>query len=168
MVAKIHFLTLLKTITNCIDSTLQTQNRNIIKQTSKSWFFRLVIYQKTFKKLSTEQQKSIFVPNEAICRHQLWNFSFLLIALAPFLTPFAIGKTRDSAKGLTLNPFLNKPWFLHVCSTSLLKTLWEKQKLLMTSNFSFSHSVFYPFGELSDIFIQFGIAVCKFFQFGRV
>ena len=23
---------------------------------------------------------------------------------------------------------------------------WEKEKLLVTSNFSFSHSVFYPFG----------------------
>ena len=44
-----------------------------------------------------------------------------------------------------LNPFPNKPWFLRVCSTSLLKTLWEKEKLLVTSNFSFSHSVFYPF-----------------------
>ena len=27
-----------------------------------------------------------------------------------------------------------------------LKTLWEKEKLLVTSNLSFSHSVFYPFG----------------------
>ena len=42
------------------------------------------------------------------------------------------------------NPFPNKPWFSRVCSTSLLKTLREKEKLLITSNFSFSHSVFYP------------------------
>ena len=59
-------------------------------------------------------------------------------------------------------PFPNKPWFLCGCSTSLektegkgeiarnqhfllLKTLWEKEKLLIASNFSFSHSVFYPF-----------------------
>ena len=32
---------------------------------------------------------------------------------------------------LTLNPFSNKPWFLSVCSTSLLKTLREKKKLLV-------------------------------------
>ena len=32
-----------------------------------------------------------------------------------------------------------------VCSTSLLKTLRKKEKLLVTSNFSFSHSDFYPF-----------------------
>ena len=36
------------------------------------------------------------------------------------------------------NPFTNKPWFLGVCSTSFLKTLREKEKLLVTSNFSFS------------------------------
>ena len=45
-----------------------------------------------------------------------------------------------------INSFPNKPWFSCVCSTSLLKTLWEKEKLLVMSNFSFSHSVFYPFG----------------------
>ena len=39
-------------------------------------------------------------------------------------------------------PFPNKPWFLRVYSTSILKPLWEKQKLLVTSNFSFLHSVF--------------------------
>ena len=38
----------------------------------------------------------------------------------------------------------NKPWFLRVCSGSLSKTPWEKEKLLVTSNFSFSHRVFYP------------------------
>ena len=69
---------------------------------------------------------------------------------------------------LWFNPFPNKPWFLSVCSTSLLKTLWEKEKLLVTSSFSFSRSVFYPFGELSAIFIKFEIVVCKSFQFGRV
>ena len=51
-----------------------------------------------------------------------------------------------------LNPFPNKPWFLRVWSLNLLKTLREKQKLLIMSNFSFSHSVFYPFRELSAIF----------------
>ena len=53
------------------------------------------------------------------------------------------------------------PGILHVCSTSLLKTLWEKEKFIVVSNFSFSHIVFYPFGELSTIFIEFKIALCK-------
>ena len=48
------------------------------------------------------------------------------------------------------------------------KHIWEKEKLLFVSNFSFSQSVFYPFGELSAIFIEFYIVVCKLFQFGRV
>ena len=61
----------------------------------------------------------------------------------------------------------NKPCFLRVCSRSLLKTLWKKEKLLVTSYFFFSHSVFYLFRELSAIFIKFEIVVCKVFQFGR-
>ena len=66
------------------------------------------------------------------------------------------------------NPFPNKPRFLCVCTTSLLKSLWETEKLLVTSNFSFSPSVFYPFREFSAIFIKFEIVVCKLFQFGNV
>ena len=53
------------------------------------------------------------------------------------------------------------PGFLLVCSTSLLKTMWANEKLLVTSSFFFSHSVFYLFGEL---FIKFEIFVCKHFQ----
>ena len=68
----------------------------------------------------------------------------------------------------SFNPFPNKPWFLRVCSKRLLKKLWEKGKLLVTSNFSFSHNVFYPFGELSAIFIKFETVVCRLFQFGNV
>ena len=49
-------------------------------------------------------------------------------------------------KRSSVNPFPNNNWFLRVCSTGLLKTLWEKEKLLVTSNFSFSHSVFFTFG----------------------
>ena len=41
------------------------------------------------------------------------------------------------------NPFPNMFWFIRVCSKRLLKTLWEKEKLLVTSNFSFSRNVSY-------------------------
>ena len=44
----------------------------------------------------------------------------------------------------------------------------EKEKLLVTSNFSFSHIVFYPFGEIPAIFIKFEHVVCKLFQLGGV
>ena len=43
--------------------------------------------------------------------------------------------------------FSNKALFLRACNKNLLKTLWEKEKLLVTSNFSFSHSVFYSLGK---------------------
>ena len=66
------------------------------------------------------------------------------------------------------NPFPNKPWLSHVCNTSLLKTWWEKEKLFIMSNFSFSKRVFYPFGELSAMFIKFKIVICKLFSFGKV
>ena len=69
---------------------------------------------------------------------------------------------------IAFNPFPNKPGFLGVCITGLLKTLWEKEKLLVTSNFSFSHSVFNAFGEPMAVFIKFVIVLCKLFQFGRV
>ena len=64
-------------------------------------------------------------------------------------------------KSFTTKPVPNNPWFLHVCSTSLLKTLWEKEKLLVTSNFFFSHSVFYTFEKLPVTFIKSEIVVCK-------
>ena len=94
-------------------------------------------------------------------------------------------KTSDKVLGDLIYPvgfwkvgihieFLNflpvKPlFFLHVCSIFFFsKTQWEKEKLLIKSNFSFSHCVFYSFGELSVIFIKFKIIVCKAFEFGQV
>ena len=41
-----------------------------------------------------------------------------------------------------------------------------KGEIAVTSNFSFSHSVFYPFGDISAFFIKLKIVVCKLFQFG--
>ena len=44
-----------------------------------------------------------------------------------------------------INPIPNKPWFLRVSNTNLLKTLWEMGRLLVTTSFSLIHSVLYPF-----------------------
>ena len=63
---------------------------------------------------------------------------------------------------MRLKAFPNKSWILRVCSTSLFKTLREKEKFLLVT------SVFYPFGELSTIFTKSYNVVCKLFQFGRV
>ena len=64
-----------------------------------------------------------------------------------------------------LNPCANKPWLLPVCDRSLLKTLGEKEKSLVMSNFSFSLSIFTRF---SATLIKSEIVDCKSFQFGRV
>ena len=56
-----------------------------------------------------------------------------------------------------VNLFRNRPWFLHMCITSLLKTLWKKEKLLILSNFFFSHSVFLPSWIIFCHFHQFQI-----------
>ena len=97
------------------------------------------------------------------CAKILYRYRFLFISLQQTLFHVAL-----EALGVNyLNPFPNKPGFLRVCSTSLLKTLWEKEKLLVTSNFSFSHSVFYPFEELFSIFVKFEIIVCKLFHFWK-
>ena len=68
------------------------------------------------------------------------------------------------------NPFPNNPLFLRVCinNRQLLKTQWGREKLLLTSNFCFSHSVLYTVTELSSVFLKFEIVVCKLFKFGRV
>ena len=41
-----------------------------------------------------------------------------------------------------------------------MKTLWDMEKLHVTSNFSFAHNVFYPLDGRSAIFIKFEIVVC--------
>ena len=63
-----------------------------------------------------------------------------------------------------LNPFTNRPLFPRVCSTRFLKTLWEKEKLLVTSSLSFSHGVFHPSGETSTIFIKLKLSSANSFK----
>ena len=89
---------------------------------------------------------------------------FQLCFPKPFLK--ALIKARIVRK--RVNPFPNKALSLSVCTTSLLKTLCQKEKLLLMSNFSFSHGIFYPFGESSTMFIKLKIVVCKHFHFGRI
>ena len=43
-----------------------------------------------------------------------------------------------------------------------------KGEIVHNEQFLLFHSVLYPFGELSVIFIKFEIVVCKLFEFGRV
>ena len=67
--------------------------------------------------------------------------SFLILhhTLLSCINPFPIRQILDSSK---LKEFANDNFEFDESSPKWLKTLWEKEKLLVTSNFSFSHSVF--------------------------
>ena len=59
----------------------------------------------------------------------------------------------------------NKPWFLRVCSTNLLKTLCQKKKLLVRAISSFPTVFSTHLDGLSAIFVKFEIVVCLLFRF---
>ena len=68
------------------------------------------------------KKASVMTPNNYICANMLISVASLL----------CVSYTLTHSH--TMTPF-----------EALLKTLWEKEKLLVTSNFSFTHSVFYQF-----------------------
>ena len=76
--------------------------------------------------------------------------------------------SENVKQGILLTLSQTSPGFYVSAVQVFWKTLWGKEKLLITSNFSFSHSVFHTLGELSSIFIKFEIVVCKHFLFGSV
>ena len=101
---------------------------------------------------------------ENICDLYRWDCKPMKLRSSKALvlrSSITLSSNRPKMKVQTFNPFPTKPWFLCTYSPSLLKTLQKKDKLLITSNFSFSHSVFYQFKEMSSIFIKFEIVVCK-------
>ena len=57
---------------------------------------------------------------------------------------------------------------LSTLERGLLETLWEKEKMLVSSIFSFSHNVFYPSQNIFQNFNHISIFVCKRFQFRQV
>ena len=69
-----------------------------------------------------------------------------------------------------LNPFSNKPLYLHVYSISFsfLKYCQKRRNCSQRAISPFFYSVFYPFKKNSAIFIKFIIVVCKLFWFGKV
>ena len=104
------------------------------------------------------------IVQDAVFNHLLWFKGNLPFELIKFLSNYLF-----LSKGWSgINPFPDKPWFLRVYGTSLLKTLWEKEKMLVTSIFSFSHSVFYSIKEINPHFSNIQFVVCKCFQFSHV
>ena len=67
----------------------------------------------------------------------------------PQISTFMDRFQNNLAQLFAMTLFQTSLSFYYVCSTSLLKTLLEQEKLLVRSNFSFSHSVFYLSGKRS-------------------
>ena len=57
-------------------------------------------------------------------------------------------KSIHSLASAVFNPLLHRYSFWHNHNRQLLKTLWEKKTLLVTSNFFFSHNVFFSIRKL--------------------
>ena len=110
--------------------------------------------------LSSYVGKGEIAPNEQFLLCQQWfqpfwtTFSHFRQIQNCHLQIFSVWKCLKFFVFERVNPFPNKPWFLRVCNASLLKTLRKKEKLLVTSNLSFSYSVFDLFRELSAILHQ--------------
>ena len=90
---------------------------------------------------------------------QVLHFTHGLISIQQ---PIFMPRSVDSV----FNLLPSEPVFSLVCSKSLLKTLLENVKLLIISNFFFSHSVIYRFNKRT--FLHFGIVIIKLFLFGLV
>ena len=66
-------------------------------------------------------------------------------------------------------PFPNKSWFLHVCSTSLLQTLWKEENCSRRAIPPFPTVFLHIWRPLHyAISIKFNFVVCKFLHFGQV
>ena len=67
-----------------------------------------------------------------------------------------------------INPLLHNHYFLHLQKRELLKTLWKKEKMLVSSIFSFLHNVFYSSQHKLQFLSQNYFVVCKCFEFRLV
>ena len=69
------------------------------------------------------------------------NVNFSVIFIFSSASSFKVDQSKNLLFGKELKPI---PTFWRPWETSLLKTLWEKEKLLLTSNFSFFPQCFLP------------------------
>ena len=80
---------------------------------------------------------------------------------------FWSANSNNSMK-LYIQFFTTQSQLLTPLEKNLLKTLWEKEKTLVTSIFSFSQNVFYHFQNKFQFSSCNYSIVCKFFEFGMV
>ena len=84
-----------------------------------------------------------------------FHFNFLIPIFFCHLQIYAFNldwhKILAFPKGL-INPLPNNPWFLQPWDGSLFKTLWEKEKMMVTNIFSLFYNAFYPGGNTFRFF----------------
>ena len=104
------------------------------KEKSQFWYIWLIL---------CRLFRFCLVPNFVV-----WERVEIVHSLILRFLQILIGLTEWCSQSIVvlLNPFPHNDTFWRPWKTSLSKTMWEKEKLLVTSNLSFSHSVFYPFG----------------------
>ena len=122
-----------------------------------------------FKFHENERKLSKLVEN-TVGKGEIAHYEQFLLFLQCFQKACFPGASKGVIEWEWVNPFPNKPWFLCVCSTSLLKTLWEKEELHVTSNFSISQCflfflrIFCNFHQIQSCRLQ-CLSVCKSLQF---
>ena len=83
-----------------------------------------------------------------------------------YLQKHAIGKSKISLFGDEL-PLYDTIPSLTTLNQRAFENIGEKEKMLVTSIFSFFHNVFYPLKERNHHFSDIKFVVCNCFQFGQ-
>ena len=91
----------------------------------------------------------IFCHRQQITYEILWHMENLIVRNIFFLL-----HTVFTGFVPSINPFPTKPWFSHVCSTCLMKTVWEKEKLFVDEQFLFSSQVISPFPRVFSTHLE--------------
>ena len=85
-----------------------------------------------------------------------------------YLFSFSLCGFKENLAIFINYPFPKQALVFYVSEVQVFENTVGNGEIARIEQFLLFHSVFYPFGELSAIFIKFKIVVCKLFQFGRV
>ena len=137
---------------------------------TKSYFLTYLAEMNRGPLQSTAVTRSLWPSSTSTIKPELFQKVYLLFCA--FKLPWKTNMTyfshplQKTWQKITLTIWLTLSQTSPGFYVSAVQVIWKhcgKRRKLITSNFSFSHSVFYTFGELSAIFIEFEIVVCKLF-----
>ena len=97
-----------------------------------------------------------------------YNIELQVDLFIQLFTRCQIGKIyrHQNGCGLTLSSIYTD--FNSLKKKKFRKTLWKKVKLLILSNFTFFHNVFYTVFLLKSFPSHISVFVCSFFEFGKI